>query len=287
VNLDFFGRQVFLGQTTMVAPPGSKTPPVSAEDAYRIRDEDPAQWGRLMDRMNDAQKCYLFMQMFAIYGRGTDEWFANGYCDYAGIKRAQVWREMKLPTDPTGTPTTPRRSGATPTGTPTGGVRPATTTPIGPYGKTPEGNVIFAPRPPRAQTTPSGYPSTPTAGTIPTVPLPRYTDVPPPSTPSYGTDLQRQIDSYEAKLREVYGTTTPTQTTAATPTPAYAESALEACPPGQFRRPSGGPCVPWTPTGGLPGITGGLTAASVAPLIPTGASSFSMLGRPIKVKNLA
>lgn len=287
---DIFGASPFLGQVNMAPPPGSKTPPVSAETAYRMREEDPDQWARILGRMSNAQKCYLYIELFLTYGEATDEGFGNLYCDFAGLNRRQVYRDIEIPSTappwslrpgPRSTPTSTTFPAPMPPPsqplTPTGGLRPRTTT-------TQKGNVIFSPSP-----VPPVYPSVTTAS------LPRYTDVPPSSMPSYGIDLQKQIDSYQAKLMEVYGTPTPTQTTASKPVEAPSEpiSTLPPgeCPPGQFlidpMHPEKG-CRGGVATGGLPGLPFGSASVMPGAIAPTGgvATSFGGMGGRFPVVNL-
>lgn len=140
------------------------------------------------------------------------------------------------------------------------------------------------------------YPSIPTQSTVPMRPSPpTYMDVPTPGTPQYGTDLQRQIDSYMTSLQEfssrrpsypdIYNpppVATPSALKPAAPTPSVTSAAETSsfggeCPPGEFPEYPGGPCRPGVATGGLPGIPG---AANVAPgmIAPTGGIAYGTMG---------
>lgn len=175
---------------------------------------------------------------------------------------------------------------------------PLTPTPGSPYGRTPEGNIIFAPRPQR--TAPPSYPLTPTPGSTPTASLPTYLDVQTQGlrAPSYGTDLQRQIDSYTRSLQEfssrprpytdIYNTQPVATPSAMRPTPSSTQTSgvPGECPPGQFvdpRYPERG-CQP---LGGMPMPTGGFSSADVATGMMTSPGvTYGTMGRSFRVMNV-
>lgn len=188
--------------------------------------------------------------------------------------------------------------------------RPMTPTPITSRPPTPPPLPVYE----DVATEGAGFPTS-TGFAPPPQELPRYTDVATPSTPQYGTDLQRQIDSYSEKLKEFYDRPAAGQPVATQSagdqynltkkfapqsnqynlTPSSMRPGSGPCPPGQFlidpAHPEKG-CRGGVATGGLPGLPGGLPggAATITPgsLAPTGgvATSFAGMGRRYPVVNL-
>jgi hypothetical protein len=258
---NLFGGRAFLGQVALSANTGSTTPPITPADYLALNSK---QKDRILNGMNDDQKCVFYAQLYAHTGWSVDERLAKAWCDAAGLKLDRIRRQFNIPEVKNPTTTDPAR-GATRTQQTTRPMQPSSQSSRAPV---PTGYVsptqvpIAEYAPVATQSQDSQYNQAIQNPIAPSYPQPSYADV---ATPSAAMP----------QAAATPGTTGMTPVQEATAGQYSWNRGTAQCAPPMIPDPSGRGCIPGTPTGyggggGLPGIPGGLTASvTAAPLTMT------------------